>query len=162
MKFRTVYGLRPKSRSRGQFKMKGQAVVEWMVLLSVAMLVLAVILSMNEENYGFFRNSVKVSQVKSALNGLKNAVDFVYSQGKDAKTRLYVTVPSATNFTVRTLPQGGGQIEAVLYIKGSEESFDVYTDANLTGSIPATSGSYCMDVTYAQAGVTISRSDGSC
>jgi hypothetical protein len=142
--------------------MRGQAVVEWMVLLSVAMLVLAVILSLNEENYAFFRNNVKVSQVKSALNGLKNAVDFVYSQGTEAKTRIYVTVPSGSNFTIRTLEGGGGQIEAVVYVKGGEQPYDVYTDANLSGVLPSVSGSYCMDVEYVGPQVNITRSDGSC
>jgi hypothetical protein len=142
--------------------MRGQASVEWIVILSVAILVLAVMLSMNDDNYQFFTNNVRAGKVKAALGELKNAADFVYSQGKDARTRVYITIPPAANFTAKTLPAGKGQIQAVLYVKGKEEYFDVYTDANITGSFPTASGSYCMNVEYMEAAVNISRSTGSC
>jgi hypothetical protein len=142
--------------------MRGQAAVEWIVVLSVALMILAVMLSMNEDNYQFFNNNVKVSKAKGAVNDLKNAVDFVYSQGKDAKTSVYVTIPPGTNLTVDTLPAGKGQILAIVYVKGQEESFDAYTDANLTGSLPAAAGSYCIEVRYSGPEVSVSRSSGSC
>jgi len=142
--------------------MKGQAAVEWIVILSIAMLVLAVTLSMGEENYRFFTDNVKASKAKTTLNELKNAVDFVYSQGKDAKATVYVTVPPSSNFTINTLPTGKGQIQAVVYVGGKEEYFDVYTEANLTGTIPAEAGSYCMTVECSGAEVNISRSTSSC
>lgn len=142
--------------------MRGQAAVEWIVIMSIAILGLALMLSMNEENFRFFRNNVKVSQAKVAINDLKNSVDFVYSQGRDARTRLHVTIPSSCNLSVSTLPAGGGQIEAVVYASGKEEDFQAYTDANLTGGLPQTSGGYCIDVEYAGAAVNIGRADGSC
>jgi len=140
----------------------GQAAVEWIVILSVAILILAVMLSLNEDNYRFFRNNVKVSTAKSTLNELKKSADFVYSQGKDAKTRVYVTLPPSTNFSINTLPTGRGVIAAAVYVDGKTEEFDVYTDANLTGSLPTTSGSYCIDVHSLGGTVNITRSDGSC
>jgi hypothetical protein len=142
--------------------MRGQAAVEWMVVLSVAMLVLAVMLSFNEENYRSFRDNLRVSQAKASLNDLENAVNFVYSQGLGAKTRIYVTVPEASNFTVNTLSSGEGQIEALVYIRGKEEYFEVYTQANLTGSLPEKAGQYCIDVECLGEVVNITRSSGSC
>jgi hypothetical protein len=142
--------------------MRGQAAVEWMVILSVAILLLAVMLSFNEENYLSFRSNVKVSQVKAALNDLKNAADFVYSQGQGAKTRMYITIPSAANFTITTLSSGRGQIQAVVHVRGDEQYFDVYTDGNLTGSLPQDTGGYCIDVECLEGVVNISRSAGSC
>ncbi|MFH1055939.1 MAG: hypothetical protein V1744_07610 [Candidatus Altiarchaeota archaeon] len=142
--------------------MRGQAVVEWMVILAMALVILALMLSFNQENYSFFKNNVQVGQVKSTLNNLKNSVDFVYSQGKDAQTRLHVTIPHSSNFTINTLSSGRGQIQAVVYVNGNEEYYDVYTDANLTGSLPSRAGSYCIDVNYTGTYVSISRSSGSC
>ena len=142
--------------------MRGQAAVEWIVIISVAMLLLAVMLSFSHDSYGFFLNSIKVGKAKAALNDLKNAADFVFGQGKDAKTRVYVTIPDSCNLTLRTLPGGEGQMQAVVYADGKEQYFDVYTDANLTGSLPSKAGSYCMDVECTGASVSITRSGGSC
>jgi uncharacterized protein (UPF0333 family) len=142
--------------------MRGQAAVEWMVILSVGVLILAVMLSFNEENYLSFRSNVKVSGVKAALNDLKNAADFVYSQGSGAKTRIYITIPPESNFTITTLSTGKGQIQAVVHVRGDEQYFDIYTEGNLTGSLPADAGGYCIDVECLEGAVNISRSSGSC
>ena len=142
--------------------MRGQASVEWMVILSVAILILAVMLSFNQDSYQSFRSNLRVSKAKSTLNDLKNAADFVYSQGSGAKTRIYVTIPHASNFTITTLSTGKGQIQTVVYVKGREEYFDVYTNANLTGSLPSNAGGYCIDVESLEEVVNISRSSGSC
>ncbi len=132
------------------------------MIMSVAILVLAIMLSLNENSYQTFKSNVRVGKAKAALNDIKNAVDFVYSQGTGAKTRLYVTVPEASNFTITTLPGGVGHIQCIVYVRGQEEVFDAFTDANITGSIPSTSGGYCIDVEYAEAAVSITRSSGSC
>jgi hypothetical protein len=142
--------------------MRAQATIEWMIILSVSVLILAVMLSFNGDNYSFFENNLKASQAKASLNDLKRAADFVYSQGEGARTRLYVTVPASSNISVRTLSSGSGQIQAIVRVSGKEEDFDVFTAANLTGSIPTLSGSYCMDVLYTAGWVNISRSTGSC
>jgi hypothetical protein len=142
--------------------MRGQAAVEWIVVMSVGILVLAIMLSLNEDSFQLFRGSVRVSQTKAALNDLKNAVDFVYSQGTGARTRLYVTVPPSVNVTFGTLPGGSGQIQAVVYVGGKSEYFDVYTDAAIVGSLPNAAGGYCVDVEYQGDAVNISRSGGSC
>jgi len=142
--------------------MRGQAVVEWMVILSVAMLVLAIMLSMNEDNMAFFNNNMRVGKVKAALNDLKNAVDFVYSQGRDARTRLFITIPDSANLTVSTLPDGSGHIQATVYLSGRQEYYDVYTQSGLAGVIPSKAGGYCMDVEYGDSAVTITRSNASC
>jgi hypothetical protein len=142
--------------------MRAQATIEWMIILSVSILILAVMLSFNGDNYSFFENNLKASQAKASLNDLKRAVDFVYSQGEGARTRLLVTVPSSSNISVRTLDGGSGEIRAAVWVSGKREDFDVYTSANLTGSLPTLSGSYCMDVWYTGGLVNISRSTGSC
>jgi hypothetical protein len=149
--------LTPKMR-----KKRAQAAVEWIVIMSVAILVLAIMLSMNEDNYLFFKNSVKASQAKAAVSDIKNAVDFVYSQGQDARTRLRITIPSSTNLTVATLAGGGGQIQARVWVSGKPQDFDAFTDANLSGVLPQTGGGYCVDVVYDAPAVNISRSGGSC
>jgi hypothetical protein len=142
--------------------MNGQAAIEWIVILSIAMLILAIMLSMNEDNYQFFSNQIRAGKVKAALNDLKEAVDFVYSQGMDAKATVLITVPTACNISVNTLPGGKGQIDAVFYEKGKIQYYDVYTDANITGSVPSKEGSYCMVVEYSGPEVNITRSEGSC
>jgi Tfp pilus assembly protein PilE len=142
--------------------MRGQASVEWIVILSMAILILAIMLSFNENNYQSFRDNVRVSKAKATLNDLENAVDFVYSQGEGAKTRLHITLPEASNFSVATLSTGKGRIQGIVYVRGEEEYFDAYTDANLTGSLPSEAGGYCVDVEYVNAKVNITRSGGSC
>jgi len=142
--------------------MRAQATVEWVVVISFAILILAVMLSFNEDNYLSFRSNVKVSNVKATLNDLKNAADFVYSQGSGAKTRLHATIPYETNITITTLSDGKGQIQAVIKVKGGEQYFDVYTDGNLTGSLPSKAGEYCVDVECLEGAVSITRSGGSC
>ena len=142
--------------------MNGQAAVEWIVILSVAILILAVMLSMNGDNLRFFNDNVKVSKAKAVLADLKQAADFVYSQGRDARTRVHVAIPDSTNISISTMAAGGGQIQAVVMVGGRQEHFDVYTDANLTGSLPQAPGGYCMDVEYSGREVDVGRSDGSC
>jgi len=138
--------------------MKGQAAVEWMVILGVAILVLGVMLSMNEESLQFFETSLRVSKAKASLSQLKNGADFVYSQGSGAKTRVYITIPAATNFSVRTLAAGQGEITATVYVRGKPEVFDAYTDANLSGTLPQKSGAYNIDIGYDGDDVVFSRS----
>ena len=137
--------------------LKGQAVVEWMVILSVAMMILAIMLTLNDDSFNFFQNTVKTSKVKGSLNEMKNAVDFVYSQGEDGLTTVYVTVPAATNYSVRTLSSGVGEISAKVYVKGNAMDFEVYTNANLSGNIPQSQGTYKMEVAYVDGIVEITQ-----
>lgn len=135
--------------------MRGQAAVEWIVIMGVAMLVLGVMLALNEDGYRFFQSSIRSSQAASATGQLADAADFVHSQGEGAKTRLYVFIPSATNISVETLSTGGGRISAASFNKGE---FERFTTANLTGSLPNVRGSYNIDLEYDGEKVIISRS----
>ncbi len=142
--------------------MRAQATLEWIIILSLALFVLAVMLSMNQDNLRFFQTNVKAGNIKSTLNDLKNSADFVYSQGSGARSRLFLNIPAASNFTVSTVEGGKGLIRASINISGSYEVFDVYTEANLTGSLPQAAGGYCVDVVCLGEVVSITRSEGSC
>jgi hypothetical protein len=142
--------------------MRGQAAIEWMVILGLGLMVLSAMIAMNNDTYSSFKGNFKVSKVKGSLNELKNAVDFVFSQGKDARTRVLITVPASVNITVGTVSSGRGQIAANVFVDGKQEFFDVYTEANITGAIPDKEGSYCMEVECLGEVVNITRSSGSC
>jgi hypothetical protein len=143
-------------------RFRAQAAVEWIILLGLAMAVLAAMLSMNEGNYSFFKTGVKAGSIKSTLNDLKNSADFVYSQGRGARTRLYLTLPNDANFTITTLNNSRGLIQAQILNGGAREFYEVYTEANLTGSLPSAAGSYCIDVVCVGEIVNITRSNQSC
>jgi hypothetical protein len=142
--------------------MRGQAAVEWMVLLSVAILTLALMLSFNEDNLRFFQDNARIARARASVSDLKNAADFVYSQGQDSMKTVYVTFPAASNFSIRTLENGGGEIEARVYVRGERHDIQEYTMGNLSGLMPDKAGGYCMEVRYEGGAIVMERGEGSC
>jgi uncharacterized protein (UPF0333 family) len=140
----------------------GQSSVEFIVVIGVALLVLAVMITHGEEKYLNFRDELRVSRVKASLKDVANSVDFVYEQGKGAKTRISVSIPMAAEINISTDADGTGVIEGTVYVRGNPSTFLEFVDANLTGSLPNSSGTFCIDIECLGAEVNISRSSGSC
>ncbi len=141
---------------------KSQTSVEYIIVLGMALTVLVIMLTMGQEKYQNFRDEVRVSKVKATLKDISNSVDFVYEQGKGARTRIYVTFPMAAAINLTTNANGTGIIEGTVYVRGTPSSFFQFVDANLTGSLPTTSGGFCIDVECLGEFVNVTRSTGDC
>ena len=141
---------------------RGQASVEWAIILGVSVAVLTVILYANQSRYEEFNIEVGSAKAENSLRRLVDAVDFVYQQGEGARMRVYFTVPPAAHTSMYTTVNGTGVVEFTYYKKGDATHLSEYTSANLTGAIPNATGGYCLDVVSLGRSVNVTRSGGSC
>lgn len=143
-------------------RIRGQAAAEFVIILGVSMAILSFIWYLTQERYNDFQENVRVAKAENSAKRLKDAVDFVYRQGAGAKTRLYLTVPEATDVSVYTTADGTGVAEFFVHLHNNYSSVYAYSYANLTGEIPNVTGSYCIDVISLSGVVNVTRSTGSC
>jgi len=72
---------------------KGQVLVEFLIVLSIILLILLVIIGTSYQSSSQIGKVVANSQTKAFLDSLENSADSVYGQGVNAKTKIYIVVP---------------------------------------------------------------------
>lgn len=117
---------------------KSQVSVEYLVIISVAFLILTPLIVYSYQLFIGYKDETKIALAKDLVKKVGEGADWVYSQGYPARMCLKVTVPegvteaSLLNKTV------------LLKIKTVAGETDIYhnTNAPLNGSLPVKAGVY--------------------
>lgn len=132
--------------------MKGQVAQEYLIIISVAMLILIPVIYHANNMLISYRDENKISSAKNSVNKLGETANWVFSQGPPARLTVEIYIPKdvenisldnkTINFEVRT----------------SSGLTDVFyeTIAELDGSIPETNGYYRVAVVAHENYVNIS------
>src|SRR3989344_5131814 len=109
--------------------MKSQVAVEYMVIIAIALVIATPIVyySLTEAN-----TEVKLNEINSALNDLKNTAETIYTLGPGSKDYIPITLPAG----IESFSISGKEILFKLRIfEGTSDVF-IITKANVTGDIP--------------------------
>lgn len=123
--------------------MKGQVAIEYLIIISVALIILIPLALYVNQSLMDYRDNTKISKAWTAVKKLGESADWVISQGPPAKLTLKIYIPDDVEqisldsktfiFKVRT----SAGISDVFYTTVSE----------LDGSIPTKSGYYYVSLT---------------
>lgn len=122
---------------------KSQAAVEFIIILGMLLFVLGILVGVNFNLLKSHENQVRVMKAKDTIEELHKASVLVYSEGKGAKTKVFVTVPSAV-FSTSTKNQ---ILMINLSLPGDIRSINRKTGFDIQGDIPKEQGYYWINVT---------------
>ena len=128
--------------------MKSQAAVEYMVIIAIALVIATPIIyySLTEAN-----TEVKLNEINSALNDLKNTAETIYTLGPGSKDYIPITLPEG----IESVSISGKEILFKLRIfEGTSDVF-IITKANVTGNIPITKGIHYIQLEMLESGVVL-------
>lgn len=117
---------------------KGQASVEFLVVLAMVLTIFTILFSMGQRSYDSSQEAVKSVQARATLKEIVNAADLVHSQGENARTRVYVTMPE----DVVEITFSGDCVFMKLYVGGVLQEKHECSDTCLSGEVPTYSGRY--------------------
>ncbi|MFH0956439.1 MAG: hypothetical protein V1813_01105 [Candidatus Aenigmatarchaeota archaeon] len=122
--------------------MKAQAAFEYMLVVLIALAFMVPLwtymITVNSEA----SDELSLSYAKDAARMLSSACDLVYTQGPPAKVSLTIFVPSGTVASAIT----NGTIMFTIRHGGGESVIFAESRARINGTLPASSGSYVMEV----------------
>jgi len=119
-------------------KSKGQAALEYMVVISFAFLLAAPVLLDAQTSARDLKTSARLSIARNSLNTIEDAAKIVHSQGAPARLSFTIRVPSQVTET----DIAGKQVRMVLKAYGGvTEVYNVF-DFNVSGSLPTAQGRY--------------------
>jgi len=123
--------------------MKAQAAVEFLIIVSVALMILLPVSFYANQSLMGYRDDTKISLAKNTVNKLGESADWVFSQGSPAKLTLKVYIPD----DVYNISLEGKTI--LFKIRTSAGVTDVFyeTVPSLGGSLPTNSGYYYVSLT---------------
>jgi len=120
----------------------GQTTVEFLVVLSIVLVVFIILFAMGQKSYSSSKEAIKSVQARSTLKDIVNAANLVHSQGENAKTKLYVTMPE----DVVEIKLSGNCIFMKLYIGDEIQEKHECADTCFVGEVPTYSGSYWINL----------------
>jgi len=118
---------------------KGQASVEYLILVGVCLLIITLVSS-----YSFLMYSTTTTnnEIQTSIKVLENAINEVYSLGEGNSVVVQISFPSdITNITI-----GNNYLIIQATAFGSTSSSLVEFDSNISGSLPSTEGTYDIEV----------------
>ncbi len=129
--------------------MRGQAAVEWVVILAVSLLVLFIIISISSQYLSELTQSQINREARNSVEDLASAAKQVYYQGEGSRQQVFITIPegvdaSRSGITNRTIN---------LNVLGTD--FPARTDFDVRGRIPTSPGGYMVWVTAKKGYVLI-------
>jgi len=132
--------------------MKSQVAVEYLIIVSVAfMILIPTILYLNQTFIGY-SDSNKLSKASETVKKIGQTADWVYSQGPPAKQTIEIFIP-------KDLEEISLNNKTVLFkVRTSAGVSDVFYEsvAPLNGTLPLNSGYYFISLTAFQDYVNIS------
>lgn len=117
---------------------RGQVSVEFLVILSLILVILLIVFNTGSNTIGYVKSSSDNTKLSTFFDTLKNTAYSVYHQGVGAKTRIFVVMPdNIANVTV------GNKMIIVALNTGDviSRNFDFDIIGNFTSK-----GSYYVDV----------------
>lgn len=132
--------------------MKAQVALEYLVIVSVALLILVPLVLYANQMFLGYKENTRISLAKNAVKKIGEHADWVYSQGRPARNEIQVYMPDGIEEA--SLENN----EILLKIKTSAGTSDIFyrTVSPLNGSIPYNSGYYIISLVAFQNYVNIS------
>ena len=129
--------------------MKAQAAIEYMMIISIVMVIIIPLFFLVNTYMYEGKEELKLKALEDSVESLAEASDMVYFQGYPAKMSVKLYVPEGV-----TLAEVNENIIRVR-IKTSSGEIDVIgvTQANLTGSLPTTSGIHTITLAAQEDGL---------
>ena len=114
---------------------RGQSSFEYIIIVGVLLIIIIPFFyyAFSESN-----SNIKLNQADDAVKAIAGAADSVYSLGPGSKQFVYITIPdgvTSTSVTSKT-------VQLQISIFGGTSDIYATTKANLTGSLPASKGTY--------------------
>jgi len=135
--------------------MKSQAAIEYMIVVTIALLFLTPFFLMAQQSIKNMDNSIKLIEAKEAIEKIAEATRIVYAQGDPAKLTISVKFPKDIVST--------NVINYIILINVQSESinnsiFKVF-DFEVTGSLPSTYGTHMIALSNINNTVNISYTE---
>ena len=127
---------------------KAQTSVETLVVLALALVVLASVVSISQQNIGSGQATLRQAQARQAVQSLATAADEVYAEGPGAKKRVYVTFPEG----IQSITINGNLININIQTGDGVSDINAKSNALLVGSLSTTSRSEWVWVTANENG----------
>jgi len=116
--------------------MRGQAAFEYLILFSIALLLLGILVWYSQEVTELNRDEMIVANAISALNKIVEASNIVYTQGKPSQITVNVYIPER----VTSIDLNGNMIIMKVATGSGTSDIIAMSKAPLQGSIPTGSG----------------------
>lgn len=126
-------------------KKKSQTSVEIIVILGILLIIFLIIFVVNSDMSSLFSSRFSNDKIKMSLDDIVLSSEMVYSQGRGAKTEIFISLPS-------NIYSSSIENNTLLYktypLIDTESYHDIYriVDFNITGSLPSSSGNYRMQL----------------
>lgn len=117
-------------------KSKGQAAMEYMVMLGFALAIVLPLWLYVNTTIGESKQSLDVTYAKVAVNKIRDAADSVYVQGAPAQIPLVLDMPD----NIASTSISGREVQIKLYSQDGQTDIYAVTLSNLQGSLPIRSG----------------------
>lgn len=121
---------------------KGQAALEYMVMISIALLIAAPIILQAQTSMQDVESLSKSSRIDSTLDSIEQGARLVNSQGSPARTTFAVTLPDR-------IVEARAEDNYVLYVRrgpNGNQTFVRFFSFNVTGNPPASDGLHRVQV----------------
>ena len=132
--------------------MKSQVALEYLIIISFALLVLIPYTIYLNDVSRNFREDSSLTIASDSIKKIGQDADWIYSQGPPAKIKMLIQIPD----NVQNITFSGKTMKWM--IKTSSGTSEIYYDsvANFTGSIPKNPGYYYVSIQAITNGVNIS------
>lgn len=128
---------------------KAQAALEYLLIMGIAMLILVPLFSIVSSYTYQSKVRMRINALRDSLQNLAESSDMVYSQGYPAKITTRFYVPEGIVFTNVTQHY----FHARLQTAAGLTDLTSRTNANLTGSLPSSPGSYQVQIKMGEEGL---------
>lgn len=121
---------------------KAQAAFEYMLVVLIALAFMVPLWTYMATVNNEASDELSLSYAKNAADAVASAADLVYTQGPPAKVRITVFIPSSTvNASIIN-----GTVIFVIRNAGGETAIYAESRARINGTLPASGGSYNMEI----------------
>ena len=134
-------------------KKRGQISNELMVVLAIVLVIIAFIITVNQEVMTGVEGEYDARKAKIALDRIVQAGKLVYQQGEGAQTKIFVSIPP----NVESITISGRTISLLMNISGEPNDIYRITDYNITGNLSRKSGNYWIKLKSEQKYVNITN-----
>lgn len=130
-------------------KSDGQASMEYLMIMVIAMLILVPLVSVVYSQTAKSRKSMARTALQDSLQGLADSADMVQAQGPPARITRSLHLPSGTSYTNVTENHFVVRVDS----SAGPTDYSAKTSANLTGELPQTAGSYQVTLQMQEEGL---------
>lgn len=125
-----------------QEKKKAQAALEYMMIISIALVLLVPLISVSQQFLGDISDSMRTVSLSEAMDSIEEGMERVEGQGENARITMDVEIPS------RVVSAGveDGYFYYVMEVDDIESDYYRTTDFDIEGSLPTEEGIHTLYV----------------